>query len=279
MAAGEILAWASDRPAAIAAQRLPVSFAAMMFSFSPYYLISIAIQVGLIVHCIRTGRNGLWMLAIGLIPVAGSLAYILIEILPGLFANRGTRAAVRGVRRALDPGQNLRRFEAEMRMTGDVASRQRYADELLRQGRPTEAVAVYRQALSGLYEHDPNLLLGLAQAQFAAGQAAEARATLDTLTTHNPDFSSADGHLLYARALEGEGRLEEALQQYAEVARYYAGAEAKLRYALLLRRSGRNDEARGVLKELLDHARMAPRHYRRMQQEWLTQAERELATL
>ena len=31
------------------------------------FIISLAIQVILIVHCIRTGRNWLWMLAIGLL--------------------------------------------------------------------------------------------------------------------------------------------------------------------------------------------------------------------
>ena len=84
------------------------------------FIISLAIQVTLIVHCIRTGRNWLWMLAIGLLPVAGSVAYVLVEVLPDLFRGRGTRRAVRGVRRALDPEQDLRRFEAEARTIGDV---------------------------------------------------------------------------------------------------------------------------------------------------------------
>ena len=183
------------------------------------------------------------------------------------------------MRKALDPEQDLRRFETEARMTGDVASRQRYADELTRQGRPTEAIAVYRQALTGLYESDPNLLLGLAQAQFAAGAFADARATLDRLIALNPNFRSPDGHLLYARALAGEGNRDRALEEYSELIKYYSGAEAPLRYAQLLRASGRTEEARRVLKELLEHARFAPRHYRRMQHEWLSLAEREIAAL
>jgi hypothetical protein len=243
------------------------------------FIISLAIQVILIVHCIRTGRNWLWMLAIGLLPFAGSVAYVLVEILPDLFRGRGTRRAVRGVRRALDPEQDLRRFEAETRMTGDVASRQRYAGELIRQGRPADAIGVYRQALTGLYESDPNLMLGLAQAQFAAGAAADARATLDSLIARNPDFRSPEGHLLYARALAGEGSRDKALEEFAELTKYFSGAEAPLRYAQLLKESGRADDARRVLQELLEHARMAPRHYRKMQQEWLSIAERELAAL
>jgi hypothetical protein len=246
---------------------------------SSAFLISLVIQVLLIIHCIRTGRNSLWIWAIALLPLAGPIAYLLIELLPGLFASRGTRRAVRGVRKVLDPEQDLRRYQDEARLIGDVASRQRFADELVRQGRAQEAIGIYRQALSGLYEQDPNLLLGLARAQFASGAFGEARSTLDALIAHNPEFKSPDGHLLYARALEGEGNRDKALEEYAAVSKYYAGAEAPLRYAQLLRASGKQEQARRVLKELLEHARLAPRHYRKMQQEWLAGAERELAAL
>lgn len=244
-----------------------------------YLIVSIAIQVALIIHCIRTGRNSLWIWAIALLPLAGPVAYVLVELLPSLFNGRGTRRAVREVRRALDPEQDLRRYEADARAQGDVASRQRYADELTRQGRAQEAITVYRQALRGLYEFDPNLLLGLAQAQFAVGACADARATLDTLREHNPEFRSPDGHLLYARALAGEGDLARALEEFAALIKYYSGAEAPLRYAQTLRAAGQTAEARRVLSELLDHARHAPRHYRKMQREWLDGAERELAAL
>jgi len=243
------------------------------------FLISIVIQVLLIIHCIRTGRNTLWIWAIALLPAAGPMAYVLVELVPGLFNNRGTRRAVRGVKRALDPEQDLRRFETEARQIGDVASRQRYADELTRQGRASEAVEVYKQALTGLYESDSNLLLGLARAQYALGTFGEARATLDLLIAKNPDFRSPDGHLLYARALEAEGQRERALEEYAALVRYYAGAEAPLRYAQFLRTLGQQEEARRVLQELLEHARFAPRHYRKMQQQWLADAQRELAAL
>ena len=146
-------------------------------------------------------------------------------------------------------------------------------------GVAVEAIAIYRQALTGLYESDPNLMLGLAQAQFAAGAFADARATLDTLIARNPEFRSADGHLLYARALAGEGNRDRALEEFAALTKYYSGAEAPLRYAQALRAAGRTDDARRVLRELLEHARFAPRHYRKMQQEWLSSAERELSTL
>jgi len=243
------------------------------------YILYIVVLVLLIIHCLRTGRSTLWIFVIALIPMAGVIAYVLVEIVPELFGSRATRRAVRGMRKALDPGQELRRLEADARISGDVASRQRYADALTREGRPLEAVAIYREALTGLYESDPNLMLGLAQAQFASGAFSDARSTLDTLIARNPDFRSADGHLLYARALAAEGNQNKALEEFAALTKYYSGAEAPLRYAQVLRAAGRADDARRVLKELLDHARFAPRHYRKMQQQWLASAERELSTL
>jgi hypothetical protein len=246
---------------------------------SPLYLIVLAIQVLLIVHCVRTGRNTIWIWVLALLSLPGALAYLAVEVIPDLLRSRATRQAVRGVRRALDPEQQLRSYAAAAERTGDVASRQRYAEELLRHGQAERAAQVYQQALGGLYQHDPNLMLGLAQAQFAAGRAAEARTTLDELITRNPDFKSPDGHLLYARALEGEGQLDKALEEYAAVAGYYAGAEAPLRYAQLQRRMGQRDAARLTLGALLEHARAAPRHYRQAQEQWLAAARRELDAL
>ncbi len=254
-------------------------FKLVCMSYSYALIIHLIIQAALIVHCIRTGRNMLWILAILLLPVAGPIAYVIVELLPGMVGGSGTRRTLRGMQQALDPGYDLRRYEAEVRRSGDVASRQHYAEALLRAGRPQEAIEVYRQALTGLYASDPNLLLGLARAQFEQGAAAEARTTLDELNARNPQFRSPDAHLLYARALEAEGNRERALAEYAAVSRYYAGAEAPARYAHLLRECGKKEEARGVLKELLEHARLAPRYYRRMQREWLLQAERELSGL
>jgi hypothetical protein len=246
---------------------------------SPWFFISLLVQVLLIIHCVKTGRNTIWVWVLILASGVGAIAYIAVEIIPDLFRSRTATRAARGVRRALDPEQDLRRYEAEARRTGGVASAQRYAEELVRQGQGTQAIDVYRQAMRGLYEHDPNLLLGLARAQFASGDAAAARTSLDTLIAQNPEFKSPDGHLLYARALEAEGNQAKALEEYRVLAGYYAGAEAALRFAQLQKRMGQADEARRTLEQLLEHAQLAPAHYQKAQEEWLSLARRELAAL
>jgi hypothetical protein len=237
-------------------------------------ILSILVQAGLIVHVIRTGRNQLWIWVLLFLPLAGPVAYVAVEILPELFRSRTAQRTARGFKRAMDPGAELRRYENEVRVAGNVAARQRYAEELIRHQRYDEAIAQYREALNGLYQHDPNLMLGLAQAQFAKGEAAAARATLDELIRLNPQFRSPAGHLLYARALAAEGDMAKALEEYRVLSPSYPGAEAAVRYAQLLDAQGQRDAARQVARELLEQARIAPAHYRRAQREWLEAAQR-----
>jgi hypothetical protein len=180
------------------------------------------------------------------------------------------------MQRIIDPNRDLRQAAAAVEISGNLDARRRLAQELYERGQFDEAIAVCQAGLKGIFEHDPTLLLSLAQAQFAARDFAAARATLERLIQNNPDFKSADGHLLYARTLEALDALDEAEFEYAAVAPGYPGAEARLRYALLLKRRGKLDEARGLLKDLVDGAQLAPRHYRRAQAEWLERARREL---
>lgn len=245
----------------------------------PIYIVSGLISLGMIVHCIRTGRNTIWVYVLVFmmsIPFVGAAAYAAVEILPDLLRTRTSRRAMRDIRDTLDPEGALRRAENEMKVSGTVAARQKYADELVRLGRAADALPIYQNSLTGLFADDPKLLLGYANAQFAAGEAAAARHTLDELIRRNPDFKSPDGHLLYARALEAEGNTEKALAEYATLAEYFAGAEAGVRYAKLLNRTDQRDAAHRVLAALLERAKYAPAHYRRAQREWLDEARKEL---
>lgn len=245
----------------------------------PAYVVSVLISFGMIAHCIKNDRNRIWIYVLVFTlwtPFIGSAIYACVEILPDLLRTRTSRRAMRGIRQTLDPEGDLRRAENEMMVSGNVAARQQYANELVRLGRTAEALTIYQNCLTGVFADDPKLLLGYAHAQFTANDPAGTRRTLDHLIAKNPEFKSPDGHLLYARALEGEGNNEKALAEYATVAGYYAGAEACVRYASLLRRSGQPALARETLQALLDRAKYAPGHYRRAQREWLDEAQKEL---
>jgi len=239
-------------------------------------ILTILVQAAFIVHVIKTGRNQLWIWAIALLPGIGWLAYLVVEIVPSMFAGRTARRAKSGVQRMIDPDRDLRRAAAEVQISGNVDARRRLAEELFDRAQYVAAIEMYEAGLKGVFEHDPTLLLGLARAQFAQRDYAAARTTLERLTSQNPDFKSVDAQLLYARALESQDALDEAEREYASIAPAYPGAEAKLRYGLLLKRRGKIQEANRELKDLLDSAQLGPPHYRKAQAEWLERARREL---
>ncbi len=242
----------------------------------PLIFLSLLIQVPLVVHAIKTGRNTIWIWVIALTSPVGPIAYIVVELLPELFGSRAAGRAKSAGLRILDPDRDLRRASTEVAVSGNVDARRRMAEELHERGRFDQAIETYHSALTGIFEHDPTLLLGLARSQLAAGAVTAARDTLQRLRLHNPEFQSADARLMYARILEETGDLPGAEREYAALAPVYPGAEATVRYAMLLKRLGRTQDAKRMLGDLLNTAQLAPPHYRKAQAEWLDRARREV---
>ena len=59
----------------------------------PIVLLTVALQVFCVVHLFRSGRSMTWLFLIILVPMVGSLAYLIIEVMPSLNQNprRGKR--------------------------------------------------------------------------------------------------------------------------------------------------------------------------------------------
>jgi hypothetical protein len=180
------------------------------------------------------------------------------------------------VGRAIDPGRGLREAIRRVQITPTTESKAALAEQYLLAGKPEEAVALYREALTGIHASDPGMMLGLARALFAAGKAADAQAALEQLRAANPGYHSPEGHLLYARSLEEQGQVDAALSEYKALVAYYPGQEARCRYGMLLQRSGHADEARQLFAEICQLIEYGPRHQRRAQREWYQLAKRAL---
>ncbi len=241
-----------------------------------YWLLPILFQVALVIHIVRTGRNTLWIWLVIFVPLVGGLAYFAVEILPELMGSRSAKRAASGLRKTVDPHRDLRQASQQLAVNDSVDSRRRVADQLLERGRFQEAMDHYRAAMTGIYSHEPLLMLGVARSQFALNKFAAARLTLDELIANNPDFKSAEGHLLYARALESEGNFDKAMSEYQALSKYYSGAEAKYHYAMLLKRQGQTERGSALLKELLANAELAGAVFRKEQREWIEAARKEL---
>ncbi len=239
----------------------------------PYGVVVTILDVLLIVHAIKTGRFMPWFYVILFLPGIGAAIYVVVELIPEWTGSHKARQARRQIATALNPTGRYRQLVDDLNIVDTIANRSALAEECLKLGRFDEAKAQYDEILAKPLGDEPLFMLGKARAEFGLGRAVEAAATLDELKRRWPDYHSADGHLLYARALEGAQRTQEALHNYEGVARYFPGAEPRVRQAQLLRRLGRGGEAKEIAEDVVRSLRRSPAHVRRNQQSWLAQAE------
>jgi hypothetical protein len=237
------------------------------------------IQILLVIHVLKTGRNRYWIWLLLFLPLIGGVAYLVIEILPDLTGSIQGQRAMRGVKKAIDPGAELRRHSAAWEQSPNADNARRYAATLMDHGQYSQANEVLDQAMAGFFSTEPNLMLLRARSCFESGDSGGAVETLELLQKENPDFRSAEGHLLYARALEASSRADEAIEEYRSVSEYYPGVEARYRLAVALAGAGRADDARDAFETLLRDAKLAPPHFRKSQKKWLGLAQDELRKL
>jgi hypothetical protein len=240
----------------------------------PIATLLLIFDILLIVHAAKTGRFMPWGYVIMLLPGIGAAIYIVAELLPEWLGTHKGRIARQTMARAINPGRRYRELTGDLALVDTIANRAALAEECLALGKFDEALLHYSAILTHPLAEEPHFFLGKARAQFGLGQPVAAIATLDELARRWPDFHSADGHLLYAIALEEAGRDDEALAQYANVSRYFPGVEPRVRQAQLLQKLGRATEAKTIAEDVVRGLTRAPAHVRRNQREWLASAQR-----
>ena len=236
----------------------------------------ILIQGFCLYHASQTGKAQHWMFILLLLPGIGSAAYFFVEILPEMASTRRGQRVVGDIATVLDPDREYRERRAQVELSGTPAAKALLADECARKSMFDDAVTLYRSALTGHFADDPNLLLGLAKVQIEKGDFAACQQTLDDLRAKNPNFASQDGHLIYARALEGQAKTDEAMKEYEAVAGYFAGFEAKVRYGLFLLKQGHVAKANELLQGVAATFKQLPRHAQDLNRDWYNVARRNL---
>ncbi|MBA3510306.1 hypothetical protein [Sphingomonas sp.] len=212
------------------------------------YLAIIAVQVFCIVDVIRHGRNSLWIMALVFLPVASTIAYFIVEVLPRMQHNRHLRGARQAIVERIDPERELRSAREALDIADTAANRIRVADALSDLGRHKEALPLYQRSISK--RPDVHIAEKLARSLYFTDHPQEALETLDSLPAVSAQSDRDRLALLRGRILEDLGRNEEALPILADVSERLPGDEARCRYAALLLKMGKKGKARLVLEDV-----------------------------
>ncbi|MBE9557933.1 MAG: hypothetical protein IMF08_13830 [Proteobacteria bacterium] len=230
--------------------------------------LALALDAVCIIHALRARQPYYWYMIIFTLPGIGAGIYFFSEILPDLAHSRAAREAASDLGRVIDPAKEIREATGALRLSDTAENRKRLAEALCATERYDEARTLYETALEGAHAGDPALMMGLTRSLFGLKDYAGVCDTLDQLREANPDFESAEGHMLYARSREGMGDLDQAAVEFETLSGYYPGEEARCRHGLLLQRLGQVDDARATFEAVIVSVETAPKTYFRAQRDW-----------
>ncbi len=230
------------------------------------------IQFSFAFHALKTGRDQKWIWIIILAPVVGCLAYYFMEVFPHSREERQLRRRIHDIAKALNPDGELKRRTEEVTTTASVDNRAKLGDECLEKGMFDEAIRLYEGCLDGPHSNDARVLFACARAYFYNGNHRQAEEILQRLAKAHPKFRRDEALLLEARVLEAIGETQRAVEIYGGLRERYVGFEAKFRYATLLKRVGRENEAAELFDFIIANAR---RSALESEQEWVKLARKE----
>ena len=220
------------------------------------------LQLGLIVHALRTGRPYWWIWILISVPGLGGIAYLIVEVLPGVHSPRGFLASLKPLR------WRIADLRARLEETETVANRMGLAEALFEAGETQEAHDLAAENLTGVFKDDARTLTEVARYKVALGRFDEAWRLLERVDVTGNRMLGLDLGLLKGDALSGLGRDAEAEAAYQSVIGSYIGEAPKAGLAALYQKTGRGDEARRLWSEIVARYRRAGPGWRRSERRW-----------
>ncbi len=212
--------------------------------------------VCMLIAAYRRGAAIWWMYIILFAQPLGPWAYLLVELLPGLFRRSGTpfRPRATGGGGWFGGGPSLAELQHRAERSPTVANRLALGERLLEKGRPAEAVPHAEAALAPDPNYGPAAYL-LARSKLQLGDAAAAAELMGQLVDRDPRWSNyrawatliaardalgdAPGALAAARKLE---RLDPNWERRCDLARRLIAADEAPAAATLLEAALRDAE-------------------------------------
>lgn len=224
----------------------------MILLFLPY-----ALQLLCIVHAVRNRKDSFWIWIIIIVPYVGGLAYLLVEILPGLLAGRGARELGANLASFVRPGAKTEQLRQKAEYSATHNNLVEYADALFGDGEYAKALEIYRGRNQGHFQGDRGLVYKIALAEYELGNYAEAGRCLEGIIDREGGSpGSAREILLSLLILERTGEEEACRKEYERLIELKGNIAFELQYLRYLARLGRAEAALGVVERLRNEERM-----------------------
>jgi hypothetical protein len=240
----------------------------------PIYF-SIFLQIICAVHAIKTMRYQ-WLWIILIFSFVGCAIYFIVEVLPDLRTVSDHVAL--GAKSIVVPDHKIKKMLMELEETDTVKNRLELAHAYMERKQFKEAIQVLDVCRTGTHKDDPEVLGQIAYANFSVGDYVKTKEALLAMPKAPQKFDNQECHLLYTMTLQKLGEKNEALADYERLIPSYIGEQARCRYALFLKESGKGEEARKIFEQIVKKCNLSPAFYRRDNKIWFETSKNELKT-
>jgi hypothetical protein len=105
----------------------------------PIFALSILIQVALVIHILKTGRNTTWIWVVVMLPLAGSIAYLVLELLLDFAGTRTGRKTRQKIQTIVNPDKEIKDAAFDYSIANTIENTSRLAEGLINKGLFNEA--------------------------------------------------------------------------------------------------------------------------------------------
>ena len=225
---------------------------------------TLAFSIWMAVDCWQRGREGFWIWIILVFQPLGGIVYFFTQYWSGSRLEYGLWQRFR-------TGGQIREVKARAHFLDTSAAFEELGDLYAGVEKWKHAEEAYREAL----QRDAGNLhaqVRLGYALLALGRAEEAWPLLGPAYQKEPGFDDDKliRHLAHCQAVRGN--FVDAANLYAYFLRKHSYSDVQLEYAYVLLKSGRTEEGRKVLEELIRDSGHAPKYQRRRDRRLVRQA-------
>lgn len=229
--------------------------------------LTVVLQIFCGIHAYKNGRYS-WLWIILFFPFVGCMIYLLVEVLPDM-RSAGDQVAVQA-KRTLMPEGVIKELKEKLEFCDTYDNRIALADEYVRCKQYKNAIELLSKYSEKGMDADDDVLLGkLAYAYFMQEDYPQAKRYLLKIRQAHGKFSHQDLHLLLAVTFEKLKEEDACFKELEELEKYYAGEEARCRYAMILMKKGEIKKARELFTKIIQKVELSPGFYKKEQQKWL----------
>lgn len=236
-----------------------------------FFFIPMVLQLLLIIHVIRNGKNTSWIFILIFLPAVGAIAYFIIEILPSLKTSGTTANVADSVIKMVNPTRRLKELEQSLKYSDTITNRIDYADELFTCGYYEKSSEVYETCLVGMFKNNEDVKLKLARAYFCGAHEQKA---LDLLSQIK-NIERVEDKLLLIRTKEKLEPIAAVEKEYKKLFNSTMDFETGYHYARFQKNNDRLEDSKKIISAMEESLKIQKRYKSKLKKGWLSKAKRE----